>query len=106
MELGEKYDYHVSLVEDLMLELTRAANYLCDQIRNGLFHSFRLNEGVLLVTSGPHSDLSFKTYRVEYRKNELAEILYPGLKKFMTIRNSRDIHFGEGYSEDYFFTLG
>lgn len=105
-KLLEQYDYHVDLVEDLMLELTRATNYLCDQIRKYLFHTFRIEAGVLLVTSGPHSDLSFKTYRVEYRSDKSLDQPYPGLKEFTTIRTTRDNYFGDGYNEDYFFTLG
>ena len=101
-ELGRKYDYHVDLVQDLMLELTRAANYVCDQVRATIGPSYRLSEGALLVVSGPHMDFCFHTMRVEYRNDERTERPYPGLRVFMTTRSSRDRHFGAGVSEDYF----
>ena len=101
-ELSRKFDYHVDLVEDLMLELTRAANYLCDQVRKFILSSFRLNEGVLLVTSGPHMDGTFLTSRIEYKAEERTEHPYPGLRDFMTVRASRDRHYGEGFSPYYF----
>jgi len=104
--LSRKFDYHVDLVEDLMLELTRAGNYVCDKVRKFVSPSFRLNEGVLLVTSGPHMDLKYHTSRVEYREEERTEYPYPGLKEFMTLRASRDRHYGEGYSADYFIQTG
>ena len=31
--LLRQYEYHVGLVSDLMLELTRAANLICDEVR-------------------------------------------------------------------------
>ncbi len=101
-KLGKKFDYHVDLVEDLMLELTRAANYLCDKVRTFILPTYRLNEGVLLVTSGPHMDLTFVTSRVEYQSEERTERPYPGLKEFMTLRTSRDRNYGDSFSPDYF----
>jgi hypothetical protein len=31
--LMQEYDYHIDLVVDLTLELTRSANYICDKVR-------------------------------------------------------------------------
>ncbi|MBA6362325.1 hypothetical protein H4J56_13845 [Colwellia sp. BRX8-4] len=90
------WEYHCYLVEDLTLELNRAANYIFDKVRDELSHSYRLSEGILLVTSGPHMDLSFKTHRVEYRGTERTEIPYGGLKDFEEhLRFQRDLYFGE-----------
>ena len=100
--LYNKYMYHVKLVQDITLELTRAANYVFDKVRENLFPSFRINEGVLLVEIGPFADLSWHTYRVEYRNEEKIEMPYPGLKKFMDIRSTRDLAYGESINEDYF----
>src|SRR5690242_7377692 len=36
----------VALVEDLMLELTRAANYVCDRVREFLLRSYRIRDGL------------------------------------------------------------
>lgn len=96
----KKYNYHVALIEDLVLELTRAANYVCDQIRSYIFEGFRTVEGVLLVTRGDF--LSYDTFRIEYRGEERTKFPYPGLRKFMEIRATRDVHIGEGFEEDYF----
>jgi hypothetical protein len=95
-ELGEAYDFHVDLVEDLMLELTRAANYLCERIRQFIDPTFRLKEGVILVESGPTSSLSFELLRTRYHGNERTLRPYPGLERFKIIRKDRDVHFGTG----------
>lgn len=100
-ELGGKYDYHHLLVEDLALEMTRAANYIFEIVRAELFPSFRIQEGVLLIMIGPFSDFRYKTVRTEYSKEEKKE-LYPDLRNFMEIREKRDYCRGQGVSEDYF----
>ncbi len=99
--LIDKYNYHHLLVEDLALEMTRAANYVFEVVREELFPSFRIEEGVLLVEIGMFSDFSYKTIRVEYNK-EGKEKLYSGLRDFMQIREQRDYSRGQGISEDYF----
>jgi len=104
-DLLKKYEYHVDLVQDLMLELTRAANKICDEIRNTISPSFRIDEGAILVTSGPHMDLSFKTCKPEYFGSNQDDFYYQGLRKFMDMRNERDYHFGSGVSDDYFLNL-
>jgi hypothetical protein len=99
----EKYYYHVALFEDLILELTRAANYVCDKVRASIFESFRIEEGALLVTRGDL--MSSQTFRVEYRGAERTQMPYSGLRQFMEQRVSRDIHIGEGINDDYFRTF-
>lgn len=99
--LLKKYNYHVKFVEDLTLELTRALNYLFDQVRRYLFPSFRITEGLLLVEVGPFMDFSWRTYRVEYRGEERKDKPYPGWKKFLEVRDSRDISFGTGNEDIY-----
>ena len=99
-KLSDEFDYHVALVLDLMAELTRAGNYLCDQIRQFISHAFRIQEGLLLVTIGPTISLAFETYRLEYKSEDKIE--YPGLRKFMEIRGQRTLHFGCGVNECYF----
>lgn len=99
----DKYNYHVALIEDLVLELTRAANYVCDQIRIFIFEGFRIEEGALLVTRGDF--LGYKTFRIEYRAEQRVEFPYPGLRAFMEQRAARDLHIGEGVEEDYFIKM-
>ncbi len=94
--LGKKYEFHVDLVQDLMLELTRAANYVCDKIRRFIDPSFRLNEGALIVGSGPYMPFTWRQHRVEYRGDERIRIPYPGLDQFKKIRKDRDYCFGVG----------
>jgi len=101
-KLSVKYDYHINLVLDLTCELTRAMNYLFDNVRASLFQSFRLNEGVLLIETGPSMEMTWTTIRLEYKSDERIELPYPGLKGFMEIRKDRNLHYGEGISEDYF----
>jgi hypothetical protein len=94
--LGEEYDFHVDLVQDLILELTRAGNYVLDNIRKYIVRNYRLQEGALLVEAGPFMDLTYHTYRVEYRSDERTLIPYPGLQEFKKIRRNRDRGFGTG----------
>lgn len=99
-KLHKEFEFTVYLVEDLVMELTRAANYICDRVREYILPSFRIKEGLLLVTYGPCSDFSFKTVRTEYRGDERTKIPYPGLEEFKIIRETRDFHFNEGVSPE------
>lgn len=94
--LANDYEEHVALVEDLFLEVTRAGNHLCDVVREVLDRRFRRDEGVLIVTSGPCMDMSFKSHRVSYTVSEVSSssLPYPGLDEFLTARTSRDFYFG------------
>jgi hypothetical protein len=89
----EKFNRHVDLVEDLVLELTRAANYICDVVRARLDPTFRLQEGAAVVTYGPTMLLEFTTVRPEYRPDERTELPYPGLDAFDEARLGRDFCF-------------
>lgn len=102
-EALEKYNYHIALIQDLVLELTRAGNYVCDFVREYIFEGFRIEEGALLITIGDF--LGYKTYRVEYRGDERVDFPYKGLREFMKERENRDLHFGKGIEEDYFRKL-
>jgi hypothetical protein len=96
-KLLSRYEHHVDLVQDLLLELTRGANLICDEVRANLLPSFRIEQGRLAVTSGPHFDLKIHTNIVEYDHAERAlETPYPGLEIFETVRATRDMHFGKG----------
>jgi hypothetical protein len=101
-KLLAKFEYHVSLVEDLSLELTRAANLLIEKIRKYISPKYRETEGKFLMTSGPYMDMSFKTHKLEYKAEEKKENHpYHGLKSFMTDRENRDMHYGEGVDIHY-----
>jgi hypothetical protein len=90
-----KYDYHVYLVEDLALELTRTANRVCDEVRANIDPTFMLEEGRLMIREGPGVDLKWTAYIVEYEPNEK----YSGLDNFKEERKSRTRHFAEQNEE-------
>lgn len=93
--MSNRFDHHVDLVEDLVLELTRAANLVCDRVRATLQSGYRLKEGRLAVMIGPLSDLSFRTMVVQYDAEVKSRpFAYPGLDAFMVERGGRDFCFG------------
>jgi hypothetical protein len=89
--MEREFDYHVDLVQDLALELTRAANWICDEVRSCLDPSFLLNEGRLTVTSGPDMHLRFTTFVVEYQNSGES---FTNLDTFKRERSSRDRRYG------------
>lgn len=98
----KQFEFHVALVCDLTFELTRAANFVCDAIRSELDPSYRLKDGVLIVTSGPDMSLQWDSHRVGYKAEERTALPYPypRLNSFKVIRKDRDYHCGEGTSID------
>jgi hypothetical protein len=94
--LLKRYEFHVDLVHDLTCEMSRAANYVCDKVRQNLDKSFRIEQGVLLVRRGMGMDLMEHTYRLEYSNEERSRRPYPGLDEFMRVRVSRDYNVGVG----------
>ena len=97
--LSRKFNFHVDLVEDLTLELTRAANYVCDHVREFLDPTFRVKEGLVLIRSGPYLD-GWHVHRVQYRGEERVSVPYPGLIRFKVERKTRDMNFGQGTNVD------
>lgn len=96
-ELFRQFDHHVDLVQDLMLELTRAANFMNEKVRKILIPTFQMESGYLTIMSGPHMDFSFRRQIILYSDKEIKKkVLYPGLDKFLVIRAKRDLHFGSG----------
>lgn len=96
---ADEYEFHVYLLQDLILELTRAANYICDRVRQFIDPTYRLREGVLMVQSGMHSDWSYHHHRPEYKEHERDLYPYNGLDKFKMDRFTRDEYFGDKDSE-------
>jgi hypothetical protein len=94
------YDFHVDIVSDLMLELTRAANLVCDEVRRHISHAFRIKEGRLVVQRGPDMNLRFKDFVPQYSAEERnLTPPYPGLAEFYDIRANRDWHIGSGHPQ-------
>jgi hypothetical protein len=94
--LLKRYEFHVDLVHDLTCEMTRAANFVCDKVRENLDSSFRIEQGILLVRRGMDMTMMEHTYRLQYRDQERVQHPYPGLEEFMHIRASRDYNVGVG----------
>lgn len=92
--LLKQFEFHVDLIHDLTFELTRAANYVCDQVRENLDKTFRIESGVLLVSRS--AGMKWYTIRTEYRSEERTEFPYPGLKAFMDARVGRTYCVGQG----------
>lgn len=94
-----KFNYQELLLADLLAEMTRAINYLHNQIRENILANYRLSEGILLLKVD--SGMIVHIHRLEYTNNEKNDLPYKGLKDFMERREGREIHFGKGLSEDY-----
>jgi hypothetical protein len=93
--LSREWDFHVDLVLDLMLELTRAANRVCDYVRRYVDASYRLREGAVVAVTG--DILGYRHIRAEYPD---AGTSYPGLEQFKIDRRNRMPHYGEGRNVD------
>ncbi|UIJ71980.1 hypothetical protein [Aurantimonas sp. HBX-1] len=95
--LHRKFLYHVDLVEDLVLELTRAGNLICERVRGAISPNYRLEEGHLVIESGPDMNFNFVRAVVSYSDDEkLLDMPYPGLEGFKIIRTNRDRYYGAG----------
>lgn len=90
--LLRQYGYHLQMIVDLTLELTRAANYVCDKAREYIVPWFRLKEGALVAEPGLCLSASGRT-SPQYRDKERASIPYPGLRTFEINRRTRDVYF-------------
>jgi hypothetical protein len=49
---GKWYEWYAALIEDLALELTRAANLICETVRRRIDVTYRLEHGVVTITRG------------------------------------------------------
>lgn len=96
-KLFKDYEFQVDLVQDLMLELTRAANLIADLVRKHILRSYRIAEGLLVIEHGPVGVLQFRQEIVAYSTEERGRPFpYPGHQAFLTERAERDLHFGKG----------
>lgn len=87
--LKKQFDDHVLVMADLMLELTRAANLVCDLIRRNILYGYRRERGRVLATDGGRDWVS------EYSADE-RKLRFPfcGLDRFLIDRQKRDFCFG------------
>lgn len=87
----EQFNFQVALVGDLILEMTRAANRVCDEVRCNLEPTFRLRDGVLLASSA--DGLTTIKDRAEYKDGADR---YRGLDEFKVERKWQDSFIGRG----------
>lgn len=95
--LHREYKFHVDVVMDLMSELTRAANLICDKVRKNVFRAYRRADGHLIVQTGPLLDSSWHEFVTRYKDEEVEQTpMFSGLDSFLAERSSRDHVFGSG----------
>jgi hypothetical protein len=85
--LLDVYRRHVALVNNLFLELSRAANLVCDHVRASLDPQFRVAEGAVLVEPRViPMEQELRTLNLSYRTVEHSEVPYPGLERFSRLK--------------------
>lgn len=104
--LYKEFMFHVDLVMDLTVELTRAANYVCDNVRRYLLSDFWMKEGILVISSGPYMDFTIRTHKVRYIGDQRNGMPYKGLEYFKKERANRDFNFGLGSNVEEALNLG
>lgn len=99
-KLLDRYNNHVILVQDIVLELTRAANYVCDIVREHIDSNYRMEEGKLVVISGPYKNQELIKLCPEYKGNDRETYIpYKGLEQFKKDRYNRDCYFADKKEE-------
>lgn len=91
----QMYEWLTFLLEDLALELTRAANLFCEAVRRTIDPRYRLEEGLVVLESGPYADLLTRLHRPQYVPED-GWSPYSGLRAFLQVRTRRDEFRGEG----------
>lgn len=95
--LSDRFNYHVDLVQDLTLELTRAGNLICDRVRQYIMPNYRIATGRLVVRTGPDMSFQWHEFPTLYSPEEKTKVVpYSGLEAFKSERERRDRHFGSG----------
>jgi hypothetical protein len=88
------------LFGDLALELTRAANWVLDEVRLVVDPRYKADLGVLLVER--QEGLGSSYYRPRYGPDDIAGgmLAFRGLREFLADRRERDYSIGQGFHED------
>ena len=98
-DLLKKYKFHVVLIYDLMIELTKASNLLIQKIRKYLNPIYREHEGKLLINTDQYPN---RVTKIEYNSDErMKKSPYGGLEYFMKTREKRSNCIGKGISDEY-----
>jgi hypothetical protein len=91
----QRYLLYLDFLQDLGLELTRSANYICDKVRQFIDPTFRLREGLAML--GGWSE----PIRTEYQNDERILYPYPGLEQFKEDRKHRDKSYYQDQHKEY-----
>ena len=90
--LSDRYEEHVALIEDLVLELTRYGNYVAQLIREELDPTFRFDEGLLLIARGLNIDFRYDILRPQFTDEDFKDgEPYKGLERFRLDCITRDV---------------
>ena len=87
-ELFQEYRVHICVIEKLVLELTKAANLVCDAVRTELSPSFRIAEGkavAVFVNYFDEETAQFYNRRVVSEYDAAGAQLYPGLAQLKAL---------------------
>ena len=87
------YNEHVRLVSDMLFELARLGNLILSRIREK-YPDYRKELGIL------HIDNRLTEPDLVYRDNEVSDAPYPGLKKYIKVRLTREKHLGSNPNID------
>ena len=95
--LLDDYTYKQDLISDLVLELTRFSNAICDAIRAEIDGRFRFEAGALIVINGPTITFEVERLRPEFRPQDYRGRghPYPRLEEFKHERFTREGCFGD-----------
>jgi hypothetical protein len=104
IEKERNHDFHVYLIQDLTLELTRAGNKLLTLIRE-INPGFKISDGDFTITYGPNMNFEYVTVKPLYLSKKPLDCRYPGLEKFTKKNRFKRMEvFGkkDDYDEVYF----
>jgi hypothetical protein len=93
--LDDLYAWYAYLLEDLALELTRAANLVCEAVRRTIDPRYRLDQGLVVLESGPYTNFLTQLHRPQYAPSS-GWSPYRGLGDFVSVREQRDEYRGSG----------
>lgn len=95
------YEEHVYLISDLLFELARLGNLILTRIRD-IHPEYKQELGILYI------DDRVNTPDLVYHEGEISDAPYPGIEKFISVRLSREKHYGtsgtinmDGYEKGY-----
>lgn len=89
------FNYLEDLIDDLTVELTRAANLVVSATQQTVDSEFRADDGIVLATSGMYVDGTYRTHWCKYAESD-GWAPYVNLDDFVETRSSRDVNFGSG----------